>query len=40
MSYYFTIIDDTDDATYENILPIYDLLYKYNIIITGEERQL
>lgn len=34
MSFYFTIIDDTDDATYENILPVYNLLYRYKIFIT------
>lgn len=34
MSFYFTIIDDADDATYENVSPIYDLLNKYNIYIT------
>lgn len=22
--FYFSIIDDTDDATYENIKPVYD----------------
>jgi hypothetical protein len=30
----FTIIDDTDDAFLENIVPIYDLLHKNNIITT------
>ncbi len=34
MSFYFTIIDDADDAIYENISPIYDLLYKHKIYIT------
>ena len=24
----FTIIDDTDDATLENIKPVYDFLYE------------
>ena len=30
----FTIIDDTDDAFLNKIRPIYDLLYKNNIITT------
>tara|TARA_Y100001968_G_C19389552_1_gene734796 strand:+ start:74 stop:1051 length:978 start_codon:yes stop_codon:yes gene_type:complete len=30
----FSIIDDTDDATYENIKPIYDFLYSKKIFIT------
>lgn len=34
MAFYFTIIDDTDDATLENIKPIYDLLYEKKIFIT------
>lgn len=34
MSFYFTIIDDTDDTTLENISTIYNLLQKYNIFIT------
>ena len=25
--FYFSIIDDTDDATLENIKPVYDFLY-------------
>lgn len=31
MSYFFTVIDDTGDSTYENTKPIYDLLYEKNI---------
>ena len=30
----FTIIDDTDDATLENIKPVYDFLYEKKIFIT------
>jgi hypothetical protein len=30
----FTIIDDTDDATYENTKPIYDFLHEKGIYIT------
>ena len=30
----FTIIDDTDDATLENVKPIYDFLYGKRIFIT------
>jgi len=30
----FTIIDDTDDATLENIKPIYEFLYEKRIVIT------
>lgn len=32
--FYFSIIDDTDDATYENIKPVYDFLYDKDIFIT------
>lgn len=32
--FYFSIIDDTDDATLENIKPIYDFLYEQGVIIT------
>lgn len=32
--FYFSIIDDTDDATYENIKPVYDFLYEKGILIT------
>lgn len=32
--FFFTIVDDTDDATLENIKPIYDFLYDKNILIT------
>jgi len=34
MGYYFTMIDDTDDATLENVAPVYELLYEYKIFIT------
>jgi hypothetical protein len=34
MGFRFTIIDDTDDATLENIKPIYDFLTEKNIFIT------
>jgi hypothetical protein len=30
----FTIVDDTDEATVRNIKPVYDYLYKTNIITT------
>jgi hypothetical protein len=30
----FTILDDTDDATTENIVPIYELLTRNNIFVT------
>ena len=30
----FSIIDDTDDGTVENLRPVYDLLYKNKIFIT------
>lgn len=30
----FTIVDDTDNSTVENVKPVYDLLYKYGIITT------
>ena len=30
----FSIIDDTDDSTYENIKPVYDFLYEKKIFIT------
>jgi hypothetical protein len=33
-SFAFTIIDDTDDATVENIKPIYDLLHDLKLITT------
>ena len=33
-NFYFTIIDDTDDATLENIKPVYDFLYEKKIFIT------
>lgn len=32
--FYFSIIDDTDDATYENIKPVYDFLYDKDIFIS------
>lgn len=32
--FYFSIIDDTDDATLENIKPVYDFLYEQGIKIT------
>lgn len=34
MSFSFSIIDDTDDATLENIKPVYDFLYAKGIKIT------
>lgn len=34
MSFYFSIVDDTDDATLENIKPVYDFLYSKGIRIT------
>ena len=34
MSFYFSIVDDTDDATLENIKPVYDFLYEKGILIT------
>lgn len=34
MSFRFAIIDDTDDATLENIKPMYDFLYSKGIICT------
>jgi hypothetical protein len=34
MSFYFTIIDDTDDSLLENTKPIYDFLYDNKIYIT------
>ena len=34
MSFYFSIVDDTDDATLENIKPVYDFLYEKGIFIT------
>ena len=34
MSFYFTIVDDTDDSTLENTKPIYDILYDKKIFIT------
>ena len=30
----FTIVDDTDNATVENIKPVYDLLHKLSICST------
>jgi hypothetical protein len=33
-NFYFTIIDDTDDATLENIKPVYDFLTEKGIFIT------
>ena len=33
-NFYFTIIDDTDDATLENIRPVYDFLTSKGIFIT------
>ena len=33
-NFFFTIIDDTDDATLENIKPVYDFLYEKKIFIT------
>lgn len=30
----FTIIDDTDDATLDNIKPVYDYLYEKSLFIT------
>ena len=32
--FYFSIIDDTDDATLENIRPVYDFLYEQGIKIS------
>lgn len=32
--FYFSIIDDTDDATLENIKPVYDFLYSKGILIS------
>ena len=32
-NFYFTIIDDTDDATLENIKPVYDFLYEKKIFL-------
>ena len=34
MKFRFSIIDDTDDATLENIKPVYDFLHKKKIYIT------
>jgi len=34
MSFYFSIVDDTDDATLENIKPVYDFLYEKGVFIT------
>jgi len=34
MAFYFTIIDDTDDAVLESIAPIYDYLYSSGVFIT------
>jgi len=30
----FTIVDDTDNATVQNVKPVYDLLYQYGLITT------
>ena len=34
MKFWFSIVDDTDDATLENIKPVYDFLYSKGILIT------
>lgn len=34
MKFWFSIVDDTDDATLENIKPVYDFLYSQGILIT------
>lgn len=30
----FTIVDDTDNSTIENVKPVYDCLYKNGVITT------
>lgn len=32
--FFFSIVDDTDDSTFENTKPIYDLLFEKGILIT------